>query len=109
MSARQQPLSPEQVRHSIGNPIQQQGQGQMKPLSEHELPPEIRKIIQERMSQGGNPMEPIQGGIVNRTTTTSGETQMPPQFIGRTVNETYLNPNELPAGFNQQPQARVIG
>ena len=54
-------------------------------------------------------MEPIQGGIVNRTTTSTGETQMPPQFIGRTVNETYINPKDLPAGFSPQPQARVIG
>lgn len=32
----------------------------------------------------------------------NGETQLPPQFVGRTVNETYLSPRTLPQGYVPQ-------
>lgn len=33
--------------------------------------------------------------LAARQTAGSGETQLPPQFVGRTVNETYLSPRTL--------------
>jgi hypothetical protein len=32
----------------------------------------------------------------------TGETQMPPQFVGRTVNETYLSPRGGSQGYLPQ-------
>lgn len=106
MSQPQQPSSmpPEAYRYTVGQQSISGEQGKPRALAEHELPPEVRKQIQERMSQRG-----VQGGsgAVVRTTT-EGEQELPPQFIGRTVTEKYLDPSEVPGLVQQTPPPNGI-
>jgi len=52
-------------------------------------------------------------GLIGRSQ--GGETQMPPQFVGRTINETYLSPHDgrpiqqLPQGYIPQGVQYVQG
>jgi hypothetical protein len=75
-----------------------------RPLQEHELPPEVRQALAKEGHMAPQFLPPQ---LAARQTAGSGETQLPPQFVGRTVNETYLSPRTVSQG-GYLPQRNTV-
>lgn len=83
-----------------------------RPLQEHELPPEVRQALAKEGHNAPQFIRPPEGQLPPLTLSgrqSNGETQLPPQFIGRTVNETYLSPRTLSQQSYAPPSGRGIG